>query len=188
MQAWEQITHIEPQAGVQLFGLAFTVGDDLKITLDISEHVDANFVLPGDLIRLGFEGNEAYMGQDIDLSSLRADMKYYHEIGLGASKNVTEKLRVGARVLILSGVASAYLTNNGMTLTVNDDNTHTLDADISLNVSAPVTFLRDAYEGVIDHARFDEGRFENSRQWVAYVSSMANPGLGFEARSRVQLQ
>lgn len=171
----------EPQAGVQLFGLAFTVGDDLKITLDISEHVDANFVLPGDLITLGFEGNEVYMGQDIDLSSLRADMKYYHEIGLGASKNVTEKLRVGARVLILSGVASAYLTNNGITLTVNGDNTHTLDADISLNVSAPVTFLRDAYEGVIDHARFDEGRFENSRQWVAYVSSMANPGLGFEA-------
>ncbi len=172
---------IEPQAGVQLFGLAFTVGDDLKITLDISEHVDANFVLPGDLIRLGFDGNEVYMGQEIDLSSLRADMKYYHEIGMGASKNVTEKLRVGARVLILSGVASAYLTNNGMTLAVNDDNTHTLDADISLNVSAPVTFLRDAYEGVIDHVRIDEGRFENSRQWVAYASSMANPGLGFEA-------
>ena len=172
---------LEPQAGIQLFGLAFTVGDDLKITVDITDRVDAHFVLPGDIIRLGIEGNEAYMGQDIDLSSLRANMTYYHEIGLGASKNITGKLRAGARLLLLSGVASFHMINNGITLTVNDDNTHTVDADLALNVSAPVTFLRDEYEGVIDHVRLDEGRFENSRQWVAYAGAMANPGLGFEA-------
>lgn len=172
---------LEPQAAVQLFGLAFTVGDDLKFTLDITDRVDASFVLPGDIIRLVIGGDEGYMGQDLDLSSLRANMMYYHEIGLGASKNITGKLRAGARLLLLSGVASFHMTNNGITLTVNDDNTHTVDADLSLRVSAPVTFLRDEYDGVIDHVRLDEGRFENSRQWVSYVSAAANPGLGFEA-------
>lgn len=181
LEGFGSYNSMEPQASVQLFGLGFTVGNDLKITLDITDRVDANFVIPGDIIKLGIEGNDGYMGQEIDISSLRADLTYYHEIGLGASKNITEKLRVGARVLILSGVASFYLTNNGITLTVNDDQTHTVNADVSLNVSAPVTFLRDEYEGVIDNVRFDEGRFDGPDQWLAYVSTMANPGLGFEA-------
>ncbi len=171
---------LEPQAGVQLFGLAFTVGKDLRITLNVTERADANFVLPGDLMKLGIDGNDGYMGQNIDLSSLRADAKYYHEIGIGASKNVTEKLRVGARVLILSGVASAYLTNNGIKLTVNDDYTHRVDADVSLNVSAPITFLKDE-QGIIDNVRFDEDRFDGTSDAVSYLSAMANPGIGFEA-------
>jgi len=171
---------LEPQAGVQLFGLAFTVGDDLRITLNVTERFDANFVLPGELLRLSIGGNESYLGQNIDLSSLRADAKYYHEFGIGASKNVTEKLRVGARVMVLSGVASAYLTNNGISLTVNDDFTYTADANVSLNVSAPVTFLKDE-EGIIDNVRFDEDRFEETNDAIAYFSAMANPGLGFEA-------
>ncbi|MFZ2286762.1 MAG: DUF5723 family protein [Bacteroidales bacterium] len=171
---------LEPQAAVQLFGLAFTVGDDLRISFDITERADANFVLPGDLIRLGIQGNESYIGRNIDMSSMRADMKYYHEMGLGASKNITEKLRVGARLMFLSGVASAYLTNNGMTLTVNEDNTHTLDADVSLNLSAPVIFTRDETDGTIDNIRFDEDRFNEGNDYLSYGLGFANPGLGIE--------
>ncbi len=171
---------IEPQAVVQLFGLAFTVKNDLRISFDIKARADANFVLPGDLIRLGIEGNESFIGRNIDLSSLRADAKYYHEIGLGASKNITEKLRIGARVMMLSGVVSGHLTNNGMTLTVNDDFTHTVDADVSLNVSAPVTFTRDATDGVIDNVRFDEDRFAEGNDYIAYALGFANPGFGIE--------
>lgn len=166
------------QAGVQLFGLSFTVGNDLRITFDINERLDANFVIPGDMLRLIIAGDEGYMGQNLDFSSLRAGAKYYHEIGIGASKNVTEKLRVGARLLVLSGVASAYLTNNGISLTVNDDFTHAMDADMSLNVSGPITFLKDE-EGLIDDVRYDE--FEERRDAVSYLSAMANPGFGFEA-------
>jgi hypothetical protein len=171
---------IEPQASVQLFGLAFTVGHDLRISFDITGRADANFVFPGDLIRLGVEGNESFIGQNIDLSSMRADVKYYHEIGLGASKNITEKLRIGARMMLLSGVVSGHLTNNGLTLTVNDDFTHTVDADVSLNVSAPVTFTRDATDGVIDNVRFDEERFEERNDYFSYALGFANPGFGIE--------
>jgi len=171
---------IEPQAGVQLFGLAFTVKDDLRISFDIRARADANFVLPGDLIRLGIEGNESFIGKNIDLSSMRADVKYYNEIGLGASKNITEKLRIGARVMMLSGVVSGHLTNNGMTLTVNEDFTHTVDADVSLNVSAPVTFTRDETDGLIDNVRFDEDRFAGGRDYISYALGFANPGFGID--------
>jgi hypothetical protein len=165
-----------PQAGIQLLGLAFTIGEDLRISFDINERIGGNFVLPGDIIKLGIEGTESFMGRDLDLSSLRADMMYYHEIGLGASKNITEKLRVGGRLMILGGVAAGYLDNNGLTLKVNDDYTHTVNADLALNVSAPVTFYKDPIEGVIDHAEFDEDQFKS----VRYIGGMGNPGLGIE--------
>jgi Family of unknown function (DUF5723) len=171
---------LELQAGVQLFGLSFTVGSDLRITLDVTERFDANLVMPRDLLRLYIGGNDSFMGQTMDLSSLRADAKYYHEIGIGASKNITEKLRVGARVLVLSGVASAYLTNNGITLTVNDDFTHSADAHASLNVSAPMKFIKDE-EGLIDKVRWDEDLFNETSAAISYFLAMANPGLGFEA-------
>jgi hypothetical protein len=171
---------LEPQAAIQLFGLAFTVGEDLRITFDLTERINGNLVLPGDLIRLGISGNQGFMGRNIDLSSLRADIKYYHEIGLGASKNITEKLRVGARVMYLSGVFSGSLKNNGMTLTVNDDFTHTVDADVSLNLSAPYEFLKDN-EGIIDDLVFLEERFQEGNDYISYgLGLAANPGLGLE--------
>lgn len=171
---------LEPQASVQFFGLAFTVGEDLRITFDLTERMEGNLVLPGDLIRLGISGNQDFMGRNIDLSSLRADVKYYHEMGLGASKNITEKLRVGARVMYLSGVFSGSLKNRGMTLTVNDDYTHTVDADLSLNLSAPYEFKKDS-EGIIDNLVFDEERFQEGNDYISYGLGLgANPGLGLE--------
>lgn len=171
---------LEPQAGVQLFGLAFTVGEDLRITFDITDKADGNIVLPGDLIRLGISGNNDFMGRDIDLSALRAGFKYYHEIGLGASKNITEKLRVGARVMYLSGVVSGSLRNKGLTLTVNDDYTHTVDADVALRLSAPYEFVKDD-QGIIDNLVFYEDRFQDGNDYISYILGMAaNPGLGLE--------
>ena len=170
---------LESQAGVRLFGLAFTVKDDLRITFDITERADANVVFPGDLLRLGFQGNEGFIGQSIDLSTLRTDASIWHEFGIGASKNVTPKLRVGARVLVLSGVASAFLANRGVTLTVNDDYTHTVNADMALNISAPVNFITEE-DGSIHGAEFDNARFDDDRNIIEYLKAMANPGLGID--------
>jgi hypothetical protein len=170
---------LEPQAGVRLFGLAFTVKDDLRITFDITERADANIVFPGDLLRLGLQGNEGFTGQSIDLSSLRSDASIWHEFGIGASKNVTPKLRVGARVLLLSGVASAYLANRGVTLTVNDDYTHTVNADMALNISGPVNFITES-DGSIHGAEFDNARFDDHRNIIEYLTTVANPGLGID--------
>ncbi len=65
--------------------------------LDINERVEGNVALPGDLLRLGFEGNEQFVGDKIDLQSLRGDVKYYREAGLGFSKNITNRLRIGIK-------------------------------------------------------------------------------------------
>jgi len=170
---------LEPQAGVQLFGLAFTVKDNLRITFDITERVDANIVFPGDLLRLGLAGNQDFVGKSIDLSSLRTDAMLYQQAGFGVSRNVTEKLRIGARLMFLSGVASAYLTNGGTTLTVNDDFTHTVNADLALNMSAPVYFITEE-DGSIHGAEIDDARFEDTRNLISYLTDVANPGFGID--------
>jgi len=170
---------LEPRVGLQLFGLAFTIGKDLRITFDITDRFDANIVFPGDLLRLGIEGNESFIGRNIDLSSLRTDFKYYHEIGFGASKNITEKLRIGARLKLLSGVAAAYLDNDGLSLTVNEDFTHTLNADVALNFSAPFTFTTDE-DGIIHGVDFDDERFNSGNDAMSYLLGFSNPGLGID--------
>ena len=170
---------IEPHVGIQLFGLAFTVAKNLRITFDINERIDGNFVLPEDLIRLGVQGNENYMSRNIDLSALRSDLSYYHETGIGASKNITDKLRVGARLMFLSGVASSYLDNNGLNLTVNEDYTQTVTSDVTMRMSAPVSFYKDQ-DGIIDSAVIDENRLEGANNIISYLTGKGNFGLGIE--------
>lgn len=170
---------VKPHASVRLLGLAFTVKDDLRITFDITEKADASIVMPGDLLRLGLGNTQDYIGRSMDLSSLRTDISYYHEIGIGASKNITEKLRVGARALILSGVASAHLNNKGVTLTVNEDYTHTVDADIAMEFSAPLLFITEE-DGAVHAIEFDNARFDDASGISSYLTAFANPGLGID--------
>ncbi|MBE0668890.1 MAG: hypothetical protein IH593_14615, partial [Bacteroidales bacterium] len=170
---------VEPQVGVQLFGLGFTVGKDLFVTFDVTERIDGNFVLPGDLLRLVIQGNESYAGTSIDLSSLRADFKYYHEVGLGLSKNITERIRVGVRGKMLFGVATASLDNNDLRLKVNDDYTHTLYADMIFNMSGPVNVGMNPAGG-LDDLTIDKSKFNTSQGLVSLLTNAGNPGMGLD--------
>ena len=99
-------------------------------------------VFPRDLMRTCFYREiKNLAGQTFDLSDLRADLSYYREIGIGASKNINQKLRFGARARLLFGLATASFQNYAMNLTVNNDGTNTLDANMALDISGPVTFL-----------------------------------------------
>ena len=154
---------LEPQVGLQLFGLAFTIGEDLRITFDITDRFDANIVFPGDFLRLGIEGNESFIG-----------------------KNITEKLRIGARLKLLSGVAAAYLKNNGLTLTVNEDFTHTLNADLAFSLSAPYKFATDE-DGIVHGLDRDDDIFDSGNNIMAYLLGFKNPGLGIDVGAEYRI-
>jgi hypothetical protein len=171
---------IEPLAAVQLFGLGFTVGKDLYLFLDINERIESNIALPGDIFRLGFKGNEEFIGKQIDLSSLRGDIKAYHEVGLGFSKNFTRKLRIGVKGKLLFGLASGSIDNNYLGITVNDDYSHTLDADLIVNISGPVNVYVNEEENNIDSIRFDKERFNSSRKVFDFLKNTRNMGLGLD--------
>ena len=170
---------LEPQTSVQLFGLGFSAGKDSYIFLDINERVEGNFVLPGDLFELALKGNEGFLGSKIDLSSLRGDLKYYREAGLGFSKNFTNKLRIGVKGKLLFGIAGASIDNRSLGITVNNDYTHTLDADLMVNISGPVNVYLDSDQN-IDSIVVDDSRFDNGKGIAEFLIGKKNIGLGLD--------
>jgi hypothetical protein len=170
---------IEPEAAIQLLGVGFSVGKDGYVFLDINDRIDGNIVLPGDLFKLALKGNEEFVGSKIDLSSLRGDIKYYREFGLGYSRNFTDKLRVGIKGKLLFGIADASIDNKSLGVTVNDDYSHTFDANLAVNLSGPVNVYMDSKHN-IDSVVFDNSRFKTSSGISDFFSGKKNMGLGLD--------
>lgn len=170
---------LEPQAMIQLFGLGFSVRNGGYVFLDINERLEGNVVFPGDLIRLALKGNEGFLGSEIDLSSLRGDLRYYREIGLGFSKDYTNKLRLGVKGKLLFGIAGVSIDNNSLGITVNDDYTHTLNADLAVNISAPVDVYM-SEDQKVDSIVFDETRFESGKGISEFFMNSKNMGFGLD--------
>lgn len=182
----KDVNNLEPQVAVQLFGLGFNAGRDLYIFLDINERVDIDFALPGDMLKLAFEGNEQFLGDKIDLSSLRTNITWYREAGLGFSKDITRRLRLGIKGKLLFGVANASLDNRALSVTVQDDFTHTVDADLMANISAPVDFYMDE-DNIIDSVSFDDERFETNKGIADYLLKTGNPGFSLDIGAELRL-
>lgn len=170
---------MESESTIQLLGIGFSVGRDGYVFFDINDRFDGNIVLPGDLFKLALKGNEVFAGSTIDLSSLRADMKYYREFGLGYSRNITDRLRVGIKGKLLFGIASAAINNKSLGITVNNDYSHVLDANVDINVSGPVNVYMDSKHN-IDSVVFDDSRFKTSSGVRDFISGKGNTGLGLD--------
>jgi hypothetical protein len=175
---------LAPEVSVQILGLGFNAGKDLYVFLDIIERAEGNIVLPGDLIKLALKGNSDFLGKTIDLSVLDGEFKYFREAGLGFSKNFTNKLRIGAKVKLLFGLGAASIDNRALGLTVNDDYSHTIDADLSLNYSAPIktTVYRNSKNN-IDSIAFEKKDFK----WKDFFSNTSNIGLGLDLGATYKL-
>jgi hypothetical protein len=171
---------LEPQISVQLFGLGFSVGKNSYVFFDVNERVEGNFVFPGDIIRLALQGNGGFVNNKIDLSSFRGDMKYYREAGLGFSKNFTSKLRIGVKGKLLFGIAGVSVDNKSFGITVNENYTHTLDADLTVNISAPIKVYMDAAGQKIDSVAFDDKRFETTKGITDFIIGKKNMGIGLD--------
>jgi hypothetical protein len=170
---------IEPEISVQLLGLGFAFGKNNYFFLDINERIQGNGVIPGDLIALALKGNESFRGDKIDLSSLRGDIKYYHEIGMGFSKDISNRLRIGFKGKLLSGIAAASIKNRSLSIDVNEDYSHSINADVAVNFSAPLTIYKDS-ENRVNKITFDNNRFEENNELLRFLSGKKNVGFGFD--------
>jgi hypothetical protein len=173
------VNAIEPQVLVQLFGLGFNAGKDLYIFFDVNERVEANVALPGDILKLAFQGNEQFIGNKIDLSSLRTDVMWYREAGLGFSKNITSNFRIGAKAKLLFGMATVSTDIRSLGITVNDDYSHIFDADMTVNFSAPLDVVMGT-DNTIEDFTFDDSKFDGTRNIIDYILKPGNMGLGLD--------
>ncbi len=165
---------IEPEVTAQLLGFGLAIGKSSYIFLDINERAEGNVVIPGDLFRVALDGNESYAGKTIDLSTLRGNMVYYHEIGLGFSRNFTDRLRLGVKGKLLFGVATAAIENRSLGVAVNDDYSHSLFGDMTFNISAPLSVYT-SNENIVDSVVFDDNGVD-----AGFFSGTKNIGLGMD--------
>lgn len=170
---------LEPESMVQLLGVGFSGGKESYVFIDINERFEANLVLPGDLIKLVLKGNEGFVGRKIDLSSLRGAINYYREFGAGFSRNFTDKLRIGIKGKLLFGIAEASVENKSLGITVNEDYSHTLDANLAVNMSGPLTVNMDSKNN-ISSIVFDKNKLKTASGRTDFFSGKGNPGLGLD--------
>ncbi len=166
---------IDLEFSLQLLGLGFRTGETGYLFFDVNEKIQARSVIPGDLFELALRGNEPFAGKYIDLSALKADMKYYHEFGLGYSWNLGKRLRAGVKGKLLLGMISASLADKSLGIRINEDYTHVFDADASINFSAPITVIRDGND--INDLRYEDEFFRNTM----LLKGKKNPGVAFDA-------
>lgn len=170
---------LTPEIMIQILGIGFSVGNDSYVFLDINDRIGGNMVLPGDLFRLALKGNKDFAGSKIDFSSLRGDIKYYREFGAGFSRNFTERLRIGIKGKLLFGIAGISIDNRSLGITVNEDYSHTFDADLAVNISGPVNVYMDSKNN-IDRVDFNDNILNTSAGIKDFFSGKKNMGLGLD--------
>jgi len=170
----KKINYFAPEVNVQLFGLGFSAGQDLYIFLDVIERVEASVSLPGDMLKLGLLGNEQFLGTKIDLSGLGFGARYYREYGLGFSKKFSSRLRVGVKAKLLYGIAAVSVDNDALALTVNDDYSHSISADMSVNMSGPINVTLNP-DNTIDDFTVDD-----IDDIPGFLLNRSNMGLGLD--------
>jgi hypothetical protein len=179
--------YFTPEMSVQLLGVGFNAGKNLYFSLDVIERVQGNFALPKDLFVLALKGNDSFLGKTINLSGLDARLMHFHEFGIGVSRNFSDKLRIGIRGKLLFGTVNLSMNNKSLGLTVNNDYSYDLNADLSALISGPIkvhsSINTSTGKTKLDSISFDDERMNNSD----FYFSTGNMGLGIDLGAVYQL-
>ena len=170
-----------PQVTLPVLGIGFKGSKGLYFFIDINDRIEANAVFPGDIIKLILKGNAAFVGDKIDLSSLRMDMRYYREFGFTISKEISNKLTIGIRPKLFTGILAAHIDNRSFGIKVNEDYSHTLDADLTANLSGPFNAYIDNNQN-LDSITYDDSWFTFNT-----LTSIQNRGLGLDLGATYKL-
>ncbi len=181
MSRIRKFNYFETQASIQLLGFGLALRNDLYFFMDITDHFTSNIVIPRDFFELAFRGNDKFFGSNVDLTNMGFNLKYYREAGFGVSKNIGNKIRFGAKGKLLFGIAAASLQNDLLSINVVDDNSHTFNTEMTLNVSGPVRFFPESLvDQPLDSAGFDDERFKSGRDYSRFLTNTKNLGFGFD--------
>lgn len=121
---------------IETFNIGYRFGK-IQLGLSHSQKTDMYLKFPKTLASLFLEGNGQFVGEKIDLSN-DMHLTSYHEFGLSGAMQLN-KLNVGARVKLLTGIANASVEKEDISLFTDDDVYQlTLDGDYALNVSGLV--------------------------------------------------
>ncbi len=161
------------EADISTFYLGLRSGNT-AVSFFIRERIGARVFLPKDLLTFAWNGNASVIGKEIDISELKADVRYYREMGIGYWKNFPkQKFSFGVRLKYLTGI---------------------LNVSTDRKFDGSVTTLEDNYQLAFDFSNATINTsgldiFENgtSAEQVSHITNNANKGFGIDLGLNYQL-
>ncbi|RLD44428.1 MAG: hypothetical protein DRI86_07560 [Bacteroidetes bacterium] len=144
--------------------------NDFYFSASASDITDVNVLYSDKIIQLALKGNSQFIGETIDLDPLDIKALHYREYALGVAWDVNEKLNIGIKTKALFGKSAIYTENVDLELSTSEKYYNLgIKSNFVINTSLP-DFMGDS-----------------AINWVEYMQSDANFGLGFDIGATYKL-
>jgi hypothetical protein len=164
-----KINHINVEAQNEIFGLGLRIKKNY-FSFAVMNRTQFNFMYSRDLFKFAFEGNgRDFLGERISLDGLGVNLNSYIEYGLGYNRQWNDKLSVGARFKLLSGIANVHTKKSQLGIHT-DAETFDLTIDGSMRVNS---------SNVMHIANDTTG--QNAMNMYEYAYNFKNMGFGIDA-------
>jgi hypothetical protein len=101
-----KLNYLTVESHNEILGFGFALKKNY-FSFSVTNRFQSNLVYPKDLFRFAFEGNgKSYLGTRASLDGFGFNLTSYVEYALGFNREISDKLSVGARFKLLSGIAN----------------------------------------------------------------------------------
>jgi hypothetical protein len=156
----------------------FTAGmyvKDYYLTLSINEKGKVYNTIPGDMIKLGWNGNTSFIDENALISGLRVNANNYHEIAFGVAKTIDSKWQLGAKAKILFGLGNVYTKKTkGHIYTDHNFFAVNLNLNSNINSSLPISVITDNTGNITDVQLKDDFSVQS------YLLNFSNYGMALD--------
>lgn len=152
---------------LNLFGFGFKLKKNF-IFFDIKNKLNAEVGYSSDFLKFLIQGNGGnLLGSTADFSGLGLNATNFTEYGLGFNREFSEKLRIGAKFKLLSGVFNVKTLENNLSITTNREN-------FGLNIAGGYKV------GTSNISQFTDSVGGNPQDIVGNLFNFKNFGLGVD--------
>lgn len=132
------------QSDVQMFFLGLNLGNNF-FSFAINDRINSWLVYSKDMADLALFGNgdERTFGRTLSLDHMLLRQNLYHEFALGYSTTIADKLSLGARFKILSGVLNAQTEQVSGFIRTDADSIHISNSNVAFRSSGFNYFTED---------------------------------------------
>jgi hypothetical protein len=165
------------ESSFELFGFGLKVRD-FYLNFSVSNKFQTNFIYPKDLIKFALEGNgKSFIGKRASLDGLGINLNLYNEYAFGFAKEFGEKLSIGGRLKLLSGVTN-FTTKKTELGIYTDPTTFALTVDGSAEINSSNI--------IPDSTSLSNGSFSAAEIGKSFYN-FANFGIGLDLGATYKL-
>lgn len=172
--SFKNTTNLSQDFSMSLFGFGFKLKEKGYLSINASIKQETSAYMPKDFVKLALYGTpDENAVNTFNLRSLGFGVNSYMDISGGYSYILNEKVTVGARVKLLSGIANARMGFSSLELQVSQD-AWRIVGEGSMQLSAPAVEVLVDGEQMIDNILMPEDP-------MAVLQNLKpNLGLGFD--------